>query len=142
MEPCRVGEKARAISITVVGGSERETLLRPHVVFAGSRKIPKRDLSSESPTIVMLMARAFSPTLQGPISFVHKTNFRFLFYALSQRFWYITRPPTRLAPEVLTYLVRPIFYLFIGTNELKQCTIFRNFLNPYYYFKCLGLVTI
>jgi len=105
MGPCRVREKARVISITTVGGSERETLLRPHVVFAGSRKISKRNLPSESPTIVMLMARAFSLTLQGPISLVHKTDFRFLFYALSIRFRYITRPPTRLAPEVLTWLV-------------------------------------
>jgi len=67
MGPCRVGEKAHAISITSVGGSEREALLRPHVVFAGSKKISKLDLHSEPPIIVMLMARAFSPTLQGPI---------------------------------------------------------------------------
>jgi len=83
MGPCRVGEKARTISVTVVGGSERETLVRPHVVFAGARKISKGDLPSKPPTIVMLMARAFSPTLQGPISLVHKTDFRFLFYVLS-----------------------------------------------------------
>jgi len=79
---CRVREKDRAISIAIVGGSERETLLRPHIACAGSRKIPERELPSELPTIVMLMARAFLPTLQGPISLVHKTDFRFLFYAL------------------------------------------------------------
>jgi len=107
----RTGERMHTYQVSPSGASrvgghiiERETLLRPHVVFAGYRKISKRDLPSESPTIVMLMARAFSTTLQGPISLVHKTDFRFLFYALSSRFWYITWPPTRLAPEGLTWL--------------------------------------
>jgi len=47
MEPVRVGEKDRAISIAIVGGSERETHLRPHIVWAGSRKTLKTDLSSD-----------------------------------------------------------------------------------------------
>jgi len=109
-------------------------------VFRGEvpfRNFPFRNITwglrrvslSEPPTTVMLMARAFSPTLQGPISLVHRTDFRFLFYALSWRFWYITRPPTRLAPEGLIWLdsnkwplIKVQFTLFkIGDKKLKDC---------------------
>jgi len=53
MGPCRVREKDRAVSIAVVGGSERETLLRPHPCARGPGKFLKGTSPVNPSTIVM-----------------------------------------------------------------------------------------
>jgi len=68
MGPCMVGEKARAISITIVGDSEGRSRLGIFLDPANTTRGLRRVSLSEPPTTVVLMARAFSQTLQGSIS--------------------------------------------------------------------------
>jgi len=57
-------------------------------------------------TMVMLLARSFSWTLQGRISFVHGTDFSFVFTIPFSDYWYITHFWTRLAARSYSWWVR------------------------------------